>query len=109
MAEQVNGFKTADGRFFEDKYEADYQEQGYFLGMKALDAIQFDKGDFARFNGFIEDNLELVRDFCEAAIAYKKAHPKEETIDDYEEFDDSDKLGKEKKVANSEITVTSED
>lgn len=108
MVKSVKGFKTADGRFYESEEEAKYQEYGYILSTIALDAVQFEGEDFTRFNDFIHANLEVVRDFCDAAIAYEKTYPKDADTESIEEFDDYSKR-KEESVGDSKITVTSKD
>jgi hypothetical protein len=86
MVYQVSGYKTVDGRFFESKEEADYEETKLLITTEAESAIQITRVNLIAFLDFIEDNASLIKEHCDAYLAFKNKdkyvnHVVVETVD----------------------------
>lgn len=71
MTKQVAGFITADGRFFEDKERADYEEWLMVIS-DSFEASLYRAMPTTMLIGFIEENVGIVMSFCEAFEALRE-------------------------------------
>lgn len=101
MVEAVKGFMTADGQFFESKEEAEHHEVGKML-IRACDKnLKVTKTNTMNFIRFIDEELDLVTNYCNALRnlrADKEARP---ANDELEEMKRGTTYGKDKEQSTS--------
>lgn len=65
MTRQVAGFITADGRFFESKQQAEYEEWLMIISDTFEESL-YGAMPATMLVNFIEQNVAVVKSFCEA-------------------------------------------
>lgn len=72
MPKATTGFVIANGDFYEDEAEANYEETKLFLHTSASKAIQVTKANFPAFLDFIEKNADIVAKHCTNYLALQE-------------------------------------